>query len=440
MPKHSVKRSIVDKNPQSDEQPVRRTSGLRLLYSLSGVFSPTRSRELASQAKSKFNSPSNLLTSLSLASPARSHAKEEEARESDQKEKSIASSTYTLEELGAAKNVRAAPNMPFKYLNNSPEDDELDVTLTTAKILSSKPPPKIRLMSSTSPPEDIVAAAPKQILKQSQDPLGSYGYESDAIWTPESSDSPVVDDPSAQAPEVTQNSYDEYDDVADMSWTPTSTSATSQKSPSPRPFNESNSKEGVEVDNEESIVVPSIINRESSFSDFIVYRNSGDTSFTSSSIKPCSATANLVDIARIERSARQLFAAYPDSPAISSALLARLERMVRVEVAKVENEAKTNRKMPLVPPKVLDSVTRLKAYLRAQKSARVEMGEREEDVGLELRWAEWMVQAAECGVMHLKVVGCTCWPELREFELSDTDARDEDDEDEDEDEEGDTMT
>lgn len=161
-----------------------------------------------------------------------------------------------------------------------------------------------------------------------------------------------------------------------------------------------------------SFAVSSIIDPNSSFDDVLVCRQQGDHSFTSPSTKHCSAGANMNDITEAEYYAEKLLRERPGSDGICETMCSRLERMVNAKITIAKKEAKAKKKKKVVAPKPVDAAIQLRKYLLDQKESRLEMGEVEEIVELELRWANWLVDVTKSGVMHLKVPGCTCRPEL----------------------------
>ncbi|KAF2446447.1 hypothetical protein P171DRAFT_430600 [Karstenula rhodostoma CBS 690.94] len=160
-----------------------------------------------------------------------------------------------------------------------------------------------------------------------------------------------------------------------------------------------------------SFPVSNIIEPNSSFDDVLVCRQQGDFSFTSPSTKHCSAAANMNDIIEAEYYAEKLLRERPGSENICETMCSRLERMVNAKIAGAKREAKA-KKQKVVIPKPVDAAVQLQKYLLDQKEMRLQMGEVKEIVELELRWTNWLVDVTKSGVMHLKVPGCACRPEM----------------------------
>ncbi|KAF1974457.1 hypothetical protein BU23DRAFT_553157 [Bimuria novae-zelandiae CBS 107.79] len=160
-----------------------------------------------------------------------------------------------------------------------------------------------------------------------------------------------------------------------------------------------------------SFAVSEVVNQQTSFEDVLVLRRQGDTSFTSPSTMPCSRGANMNDIAMSEKRANHLLDAHSRSEEIGMSIASRLERMMQSKISKAIKEAKGKRQK-VVPPSPTDTAIGLRKYLLEQKEARLETGDDAATVEHELQWADWLVEATSCGVMHLKVPGCTCRPEI----------------------------
>ncbi|KAJ4354084.1 uncharacterized protein N0V89_005817 [Didymosphaeria variabile] len=169
-----------------------------------------------------------------------------------------------------------------------------------------------------------------------------------------------------------------------------------------------------------SFSVSEIIEPNSSFDDVLVCRANGDSSFTSPSTKPCSAAANIKDIYEAEYFAGKLLKLRPDSAGICDTMMSRLERMVNAKIATAKQVAKASRKK-VVAPKPVDAAIQLRKYLLEQKETRLEMGEVKGTVNLEIGWADWLVKVTQSGVVHLKLPGCTCRPELMAAEAEQED-------------------
>ena len=167
-----------------------------------------------------------------------------------------------------------------------------------------------------------------------------------------------------------------------------------------------------------SFSLSTILDTSTSFEDILVFRREHDTSFTSPSTKPCSAGANMLDIAQTAYTAHALLSAHPDSPGIYSAAMNRLERAVEAKILAAAKQAKAE-KRDLVMPSVAELAVEIRDEVVAGSKGKGrgdEDGERESGK-LEMKWAQWLVEATKSGVMHLKVEGCMCSPEpLREEE------------------------
>jgi hypothetical protein len=333
-------------------------------------------------------------------------------------------------------------------------------------------PLDFNLTPNTSPPNTDEAAAPVQTefkgpinlmdartgqIIMTRDPRGGFGYDPDANFTPESSFSsfgsvdPVVKFPMSSTGLGPINLVDAhsgkilttrdprggfgYDPATnftpDSSFNSVQTAVPPSRkvlAPDKRPlygvslFGPPEKNHPKEEDDEDdskfsqtSFSVSNIIEPNSSFDDVLVCRQNGDSSFTSPSTKPCSAAANMMDITTAEYCAEKLLKERPDSDIICETICSRLERMVNARIASAKKEAKT-KNQKVVVPKPVEAAVKLRAYLLEQKEKRLEMGEVNEIVELEIRWADWLVDVTQTGVMHLKVHGCTCRPELMTWE------------------------
>ena len=149
-----------------------------------------------------------------------------------------------------------------------------------------------------------------------------------------------------------------------------------------------------------------ILNLDTSFSDVLVLRHEGDTSFTSPSTMQCSAAAHMLDIAEVKYAAEKLFAAHERSREVSLRMAEWLEGKVRREVRREVRAAKRGREK-VIGPRVGEVAEEMRRRVVVERW-RVEGDEGGE---LEMKWADWFVDAAGRGVLHLKVEGCTCRPE-----------------------------
>lgn len=165
------------------------------------------------------------------------------------------------------------------------------------------------------------------------------------------------------------------------------------------------------LQDQSSFAISNTINHQSSFDDVLVCRHQCDTSFTSPSTKPCSAGANMNDIAHVQYIARQLMAEHSRSDEICESVASCFERVMQLKISNAIADAK-NKRVKAAVPNLVDAATELRADLLMGMEERLEMGEERAIIELELRWAEWLVESTSLGVMHLKVPGCTCRPEL----------------------------
>lgn len=158
-----------------------------------------------------------------------------------------------------------------------------------------------------------------------------------------------------------------------------------------------------DTDDQVPVSLSLILNTTTSFADNIVFRQENDTSFTSPSTKPCSAGANMEDIAEIAYKARDLLASHPGSHRIYASLMDQLEEVVekKISVAIKETKAKGSE---IALPCLREAAVGIRNGL-------VEKDGRDGEGGLEKKWGKWLVSATERGVMHLKVKGCICRPE-----------------------------
>jgi hypothetical protein len=158
-----------------------------------------------------------------------------------------------------------------------------------------------------------------------------------------------------------------------------------------------------DTDDQVPVSLSLILNTTTSFADNIVFRQENDTSFTSPSTKPCSAGANMEDIAEIAYKARDLLASHPGSHRIYASLMDQLEEVVEKKISVAIEETKTKGSEVALPCLREAAVGIRDGLVRKEDGG----GEGE----LEKKWGEWLVCATERGVMHLKVKGCICRPE-----------------------------
>lgn len=146
-----------------------------------------------------------------------------------------------------------------------------------------------------------------------------------------------------------------------------------------------------------------IINPNTSFQDIVVMRN--NTNFLQPSTLSCTA-AKFEDTVRIKYAASKLLK-FTESEKIYENLSNRLERMLHMELDKMDGKLKQGQRYPSVHACAI----KLRDHIIKFQKERVEVGECERLVEHELKWAEWFVEASRVGVLHLKVMGCRCRPE-----------------------------
>ncbi|KAK7180845.1 hypothetical protein PSPO01_13125 [Paraphaeosphaeria sporulosa] len=269
-------------------------------------------------------------------------------------------------------------------------------------------------------PINLIDAHTGKILT-TRDPRGGYGYDSDVNFTPDNSFDSVkmTIQPSRFAldphkrppygvalfgpPPASLHEEEEYDDEKTVVGS----------------LQDLGNQDNLPPLSQNSFAVSNIINPNSSFDDVLVCRQQGDTSFTSPSTKLCSAGANMNDITAAEYFAEKLLRQRSGADKICEHMCSRLERMINAKITLAKKEAKAKRQKA-VAPKPVDSAIQLRKYLLEQKEMRLEMGEDKTIVDLELRWAGWLVDVTKSGVIHLKVPGCTCRPELMAWDEEET--------------------
>ncbi|CAI6333490.1 unnamed protein product [Periconia digitata] len=203
---------------------------------------------------------------------------------------------------------------------------------------------------------------------------------------------------------------------------------------------------------------PQLINTNTSFKDILVLRQMAGYSFhaPSKTLLPCTR-ASIGDTMQLRRQAEKL-SEYDESEAVFDALGNRIERMVsdrlpsgarsgstssstsaststsisvsrsdssanptqnraaKVKARKVKKaavrkaQAQAKEGSVDVEKVVIESAKKLRDWLEAHLDERVELGEARGWLEHEVEWANWFVEAAEKGVLHLKVLGCQCKP------------------------------
>jgi hypothetical protein len=114
---------------------------------------------------------------------------------------------------------------------------------------------------------------------------------------------------------------------------------------------------------------------------------------------PCTR-ATEADAQRVQRNSKQLDKFY-QSKKTQSNLTNRLQYMVDAELNAAEQEKRR-------AASVVELAGRLQDFLQRISDERVATGESARWVNHELEWAEWVVDAAKSGVLHLKTRECKC--------------------------------
>ncbi|KAF2253870.1 hypothetical protein BU26DRAFT_516142 [Trematosphaeria pertusa] len=173
----------------------------------------------------------------------------------------------------------------------------------------------------------------------------------------------------------------------------------------------SDSDDSEDEETTEAIVHPGepIINPDSSFNDKVVLRTDADWDFWKAGKRlPCThATAD--DSMKLKVRAKKLLE-WAEAEDVFFQMSNRLERMLSTELDKTHGRLTDG----MQPPSLYDMALKLRAFMRKVSDERIEMGECDNFVNHELKWAEWFVDATKAGVMHIKVKGCKCrpsWPE-----------------------------
>ncbi|KAI4915376.1 uncharacterized protein J4E92_009330 [Alternaria infectoria] len=142
-----------------------------------------------------------------------------------------------------------------------------------------------------------------------------------------------------------------------------------------------------------------------SFDDLVVLRPPGSFHLARPQRHlPCT-TATREDALALRASATLLFSKYTESASIQLALLTRMERMMYLE------QQKPGATEDSVAESLEACVRRLRDWLVKSRDERIATGEWSGVVEHENEWVEWMVRAAERGVLHVRRRGCRCRPE-----------------------------
>jgi len=164
-----------------------------------------------------------------------------------------------------------------------------------------------------------------------------------------------------------------------------------------------------------------IINQDTSFSDVLVMTDNMNKHYDEPFATPCSV-ASRRDTENMKHHAHRL-ARFDESRDIYNNVCSRLENMVtgRInEIARSSTQSASpiptkddsQNKEALTPKNVVVRCARaLQSMLRGRVEERIVYGEPKNIVNHEMEWVDWLVEAAECGVLHLKVPGCKCRPE-----------------------------
>lgn len=278
--------------------------------------------------------------------------------------------------------------------------------------------PKEYISASGRGPINLIDASTGKILA-TRHPTGGYGYDPAVNWTPETSFS---DGGSAARSEtlvpirpgskvlVPRNRIPRDERFPYANW-----EALWGGPGVGGKADEGEDGEGEEEEDDDKTVVaaddnddakPSFTTQDSHMhGDVLVFRHEGDTSFTSPSTMPCSAAAHMLDIAGVKYEAEKLMAAHARSREVYERLADLLEKEVRRAVRRARGEVVR----PVVRP-VAEEI-RKRVRVERWRAMEGEDGKEEGDGELEMKWADWFVDAAGRGVLHLKVEGCTCGPE-----------------------------
>lgn len=282
----------------------------------------------------------------------------------------------------------------------------LDFPTTTTPFL-----PKEYISASGRGPINLIDASTGKILA-TRHPTGGYGYDPAVNWTPETSFSdggsaarsetlvPIrpgskVLVPRNRIPQDERFPYANWEAL----WGGAGVGGKAEE--------EDDDKTVVAPDDNDGVDVKSSFTTQNSHTpgDVLVFRHEGDTSFTSPSTMPCSAAAHMLDIAGAKYEAEKLMAAHGRSRQVYERLADLLEKEVRRAVRRARRG-----KGEVVRAVVRAVAEEIRKRIGVERW-RAGDGEKEGDGELEMKWADWFVDAAGRGVLHLKVEGCTCGPE-----------------------------
>lgn len=193
------------------------------------------------------------------------------------------------------------------------------------------------------------------------------------------------------------------------------------------------SDDGFESDDDPSKAKEdSILDEEATTDDITVLRpHTGFKLLQPAEKLPCT-TATIAD-AILSKSRAEELRAWEESELCYYQLGNRVERMTYTELEKFYAERKALRKegkhdeaSKLPKPNIHESCIKLRKWLEKSKDDRVQCGECPLFVEHELEWAQWLIDSAKSGVLHLRVKGCKCLPEWHEGGYPDSDDSDDD--------------
>jgi hypothetical protein len=163
------------------------------------------------------------------------------------------------------------------------------------------------------------------------------------------------------------------------------------------------------ADSEDSEMSEVVVNDDPSFRDNLVFRGTSDFSFHKpATILRCTA-ATFTDTMQMQCAASSLLK-HTESADVFGSISNRIERMVTRKFEAVTTSRGTLKRGEEVPS-THECTIKLRDWLKKELENRVEVGEQRSVLEHELEWAEWFVEAAKKGVLHLKVAGCKCRPE-----------------------------